>query len=515
MLLPRRAAQENRTVRLRTLGPGDILYVLIGGGGNTLALMRDDGVVVIDTKLPGWGMPIREAIEAATDRPVTTIINTHAHPDHAGGNKDFPGKVEIVAHANAAAAVGATRTVTDKLTLLSGPDQIDLYYFGRGHTNGDLVVVFPQKRLAYLGDLFPSKSAPIVDAAAGGSVSALADTLRRVATEIKGVTRVVTGHRRRARRRARSGGHLRGHLDPANDAVERRRRVRRLHARLRRRGAQGEERRQDGSRSGRQPVAARPLSRLRHAERPGGSRSTLQRGRPMSRFRLADLGPGLLLAAAGIGVGDMVSSIIAGAEYGLTLIWALAAGVLVKYAITEGAARWQLATDRTLVEGWRDNLPSPVLIGFFVYFVIWSYMVASALVSASALVPAAVFPSVSVQTWGMLHAVAAFAMVYFGRYEQFLAVVKWFIAFKVLAVIATVLLIIVRSGADWSTVGAQLRLVRRLRAVAHRRHRRHRDAALVRLLDAGRRLVGSAAASTPPGSICCSRSDWRSCSRWR
>ena len=56
----------------------------------------------IDTKLPGWGTAIREAIEAATDRPVATIINTHAHPDHAGGNKEFPGKVEIVAHANAA-----------------------------------------------------------------------------------------------------------------------------------------------------------------------------------------------------------------------------------------------------------------------------------------------------------------------------------------------------------------------------------------------------------------------------
>ena len=173
----------------------------------------------------------------------------------------------------------------------------------------------------------------------------------------------------------------------------------------------------------------------------------------MSRFRLADLGPGLLLAAAGIGVGDMVSSIIAGAEYGMVLIWALLAGVLIKYTITEGAARWQLATDRTLVEGWRDHLPAPLLVGFFIYFVVWSYMVASALVSASALVPAAVFPSVSVRTWGTLHAVVAFAMVYFGRYEQFLAVVKWFIAFKVVAVIATVLLIIVRSGADWSALG--------------------------------------------------------------
>jgi Mn2+/Fe2+ NRAMP family transporter len=175
----------------------------------------------------------------------------------------------------------------------------------------------------------------------------------------------------------------------------------------------------------------------------------------MSRVKLSDLGPGLLLAAAGIGVGDMVSAIIAGAEYGLTLVWALAAGVLVKYTITEGAARWQLATGRTLVEGWRDHLPRAVLLGFFAYFVVWSYMVASALVAASALVPAAVMPSVSVQTWGVVHAVAAFTMVYFGRYEQFLAVVKWFIAFKVTAVIATVLLIIVRSGADWSTVGAR------------------------------------------------------------
>jgi glyoxylase-like metal-dependent hydrolase (beta-lactamase superfamily II) len=193
LAMPARA--QERTVRLRTLGPGDILYVLIGGGGNTLALMRDDGVVVIDTKLPGWGTAVRQAIESATDRPVATIINTHAHPDHAGGNAEFSGNVEVIAHANAAAAgLQVSRTVTDKLTLLSGSDEIDLFYFGRGHTNGDLVVVFPQKRLAYLGDLFPAKSAPLVDPAAGGSVVALADTLRRVATEITGVTRVVTGH---------------------------------------------------------------------------------------------------------------------------------------------------------------------------------------------------------------------------------------------------------------------------------------------------------------------------------
>jgi hypothetical protein len=122
------------------------------------------------------------------------IINTDGHADHSGGNADFPAGIEIIAHANAkSATLRPTRTFAEKLTLLSGPDQIDLYYFGPAHTNGDTVVVFPQKRLAYLGDLFPSKAAPAIDPASGGSAVAFPDTLRRIATEIKGIMRVVTG----------------------------------------------------------------------------------------------------------------------------------------------------------------------------------------------------------------------------------------------------------------------------------------------------------------------------------
>ncbi len=172
-------------------------------------------------------------------------------------------------------------------------------------------------------------------------------------------------------------------------------------------------------------------------------------------MKLSDIGPGLLLAATGIGVGDMVSSTIAGAEYGLTLVWALAVGVVVKFAITEGGARWQLATDTTLVEGWRDHLPRVAVVGFFIYFVIWSYMVSSALVAASALVPTAIMPSVPLPVWGVLHAAAAFALVYVGRYERFLAIIKWFIGLKFGAVIASALLIVLWSGADWSHVGGR------------------------------------------------------------
>jgi glyoxylase-like metal-dependent hydrolase (beta-lactamase superfamily II) len=201
------SAQAGDAIRMRTLRPGDILYVLLGGGGNSLALMRDEGVVLIDTKLPAGGAKIQETIQAVTDRPVATIINTHAHLDHTGGNTAFADVKEIVAHERAKSAMAAlpafaganakflpSKLVTDRMTLLDGPDRIELYYFGAGHTNGDLVVVFPAKRVAYFGDLFPAKAAPVIDTANGGSGVAFPDTLARAAAEIKNIAQVVTGH---------------------------------------------------------------------------------------------------------------------------------------------------------------------------------------------------------------------------------------------------------------------------------------------------------------------------------
>ena len=199
--------QGTKVVKIQTLNVRDILYLLTGGGGNTLALMRDDGVVVIDTKRPGWGRPILDAAQAVTDRPVAMIINTAADIDHTGGNVDFPSATEIVAHENTKAKMQKmdifkgpnarflpNRTVTDRMSLLDGPDRVELYYFGRGHTDGDLVVVFPEKHLAHFGDLFPWKGAPVIDTANGGSGVAFPQTLARAVAEIKGVTRVTTGH---------------------------------------------------------------------------------------------------------------------------------------------------------------------------------------------------------------------------------------------------------------------------------------------------------------------------------
>ena len=74
----------------------DNLYMLKGGGGNTAVFIRRDGVVVVDTKNPGWGQPMLDKIKSVTDKPVTTIINTHTHGDHVSGNVEFPATVEVV-----------------------------------------------------------------------------------------------------------------------------------------------------------------------------------------------------------------------------------------------------------------------------------------------------------------------------------------------------------------------------------------------------------------------------------
>jgi glyoxylase-like metal-dependent hydrolase (beta-lactamase superfamily II) len=205
---PALLAQGDKIVRMQTLNVRDILYILTGGS-NTLALMRDEGTVLVDTKPPGWGGAIRDNLEAVSDKPVTTIINTNANADHVGGNVDFATAATIIAHANAkarmekmAAFQGANakflpnKVVTDRLSLLDGDDRIDIYYFGRGYTDGDLVVAFPGpgKRLAHFSDLFPGKAAPRIDVENGGSAVALPETLAKAVAELKNIARVVTGH---------------------------------------------------------------------------------------------------------------------------------------------------------------------------------------------------------------------------------------------------------------------------------------------------------------------------------
>lgn len=185
----------------------DNLFVLRGGGGNTAVLVAANGVVVVDAKNPGWGQPVLDKIKELTPKPVTTLINTHTHGDHVSGNVEFPASVEVITQANTKTNMEKLeifktsngrglpkRTFTDKMTVGSGADQVDLYYFGRGHTNGDAFVVFPQLRVAHAGDIFSGKNLPLIDRSNGGSAADIGTTLQKAHDGIKNVESVITGH---------------------------------------------------------------------------------------------------------------------------------------------------------------------------------------------------------------------------------------------------------------------------------------------------------------------------------
>ena len=86
-----------------------------------------------------------------------------------------------------------------------------------------------------------------------------------------------------------------------------------------------------------------------------GSDEWIRPNQVLASWKLA--GPGLVVAATGIGSGDVVSATVGGARYGVVLLWAIAAGAFFKFVLQEGIARWQLATGKTALEGWADHLP--------------------------------------------------------------------------------------------------------------------------------------------------------------
>ena len=131
---------------------------------------------------------------------------------------------------------------------------------------------------------------------------------------------------------------------------------------------------------------------------------------------LAIVGPGLVVAATGVGAGDMVAAAKAGATFGLPLLWTAALGTILKFALAEGVGRWQLATSSTVLEGWVRLFGPPVRIYFLLYFVMWTVIVAAALMSACGLAAHALFPQLSVRVWAVVHALAAMIFVWYGGY---------------------------------------------------------------------------------------------------
>ncbi len=134
------------------------------------------------------------------------------------------------------------------------------------------------------------------------------------------------------------------------------------------------------------------------------------------RWRL--LGPGLVVAATGVGASDMVATLVAGTRYGYGLLWAVIAGVAIKIVMVECAGRFSLATGLTIFEGWR-SLGLWTSWYFGPYIIIWGFVYGATAMSSSALPLAALFPAVSLTTWAIVMGLLGLTMVWFGRYAFF------------------------------------------------------------------------------------------------
>lgn len=175
------------------------------------------------------------------------------------------------------------------------------------------------------------------------------------------------------------------------------------------------------------------------------------------RGLLAMLGPGILVAATGVGVGDIAGAGFAGSKLGYAILWAAVLGALVKFVINEGLMRWQLASGRTLLEGAVLKFGRPVQWGFLFYLLVWSWAVGSALISACGVAGHALFPVFKdAQTgkvvWGIVHSAAAVALILLGGFRRFQQAMTLTFVFTFVAVILTAAV----GSPDWSAVARGL-----------------------------------------------------------
>ena len=168
----------------------DGLYVIPGfdgslSGGNVAVRVTDNGVIIVDDKFVYSHEFITAQVRSVTNQPIKYVLNTHHHSDHAGSNADFMADAEVIAHKNARANIvrnnqpGAPRIIfADETAVYLGGAEARAIHFGRGHTNGDAIIYFPDLRTVHTGDLFifgdrldGSTLAPFWDFGNGGSAA--------------------------------------------------------------------------------------------------------------------------------------------------------------------------------------------------------------------------------------------------------------------------------------------------------------------------------------------------------
>jgi cyclase len=161
----------------------DDLYEIEGDGGNVAVYITNEGVILVDDKFEYDFNDIVDKVKSVTNQPIKYVLNTHHHGDHTGSNAKFPPTTELISHVNARKNMidgkqpGAPRvTFTQETAVFLGGKEVRARYFGRGHTNGDVMIYFPARKLLHTGDLMAGMS-PLIDYGGGGSLVEWSATL--------------------------------------------------------------------------------------------------------------------------------------------------------------------------------------------------------------------------------------------------------------------------------------------------------------------------------------------------
>ncbi|PCG83645.1 iron transporter [Streptomyces sp. WZ.A104] len=181
--------------------------------------------------------------------------------------------------------------------------------------------------------------------------------------------------------------------------------------------------------------------------------ATTETGEPASHPRKSSwkyIGPGIVVAATGVGAGDLVATLIAGSKFGYTLMWAAVIGCLVKISLAEAAGRWHLATGRTLFDGWRSLGPWTTVY-FAIYVVVWGFIYGATAMSSSALPIVALFPDgPGLKFWAIVTGLIGLTFVWFNRYAVFEKVMTVLIGIMFVVVVYVAARVVPDVGASFA-----------------------------------------------------------------
>ncbi|MBN1273767.1 MAG: MBL fold metallo-hydrolase [Candidatus Aminicenantes bacterium] len=172
---------------------GNIYELRGGSGANSACMVTEKGIFVFDAKMDvESAQAMKKKIREVSDIPVTDIILTHSDGDHIQGLPGFPQGLTIISHRNTRQHIDQynsenkanlplpSMTFTESLTIHSGETAFELYYYGPAHTNGDIIIYFPQEKVAILGDLYFKNRDPLIHMHKNGSSFGLAHALEQI-----------------------------------------------------------------------------------------------------------------------------------------------------------------------------------------------------------------------------------------------------------------------------------------------------------------------------------------------